>query len=443
MIDPARPSPASDDLYGWRAVHAVLVILVLGAFLFSLRGILNPFVLFLLFVFLVSPRGGSRYQVLLISATGMLTLVWLLQTTGFLLAPFFLALVLAYVLHPLVARIERPPLPVRFREARFLRPTRSVAVFLLALPVLVGVTLLITLGIPALSREVEHFIGTLPALIHSGVGWAEQMQLRLARSDIPYFDEEAVLARLRAIRPDAVVGWVEARQADIAQQAWRGILGMGRGVGSILSILSYVFLTPILTFYLLRDWDRITRGVGELVPGAARTRVLGFFSEYDRLLAGYMRGQLIAAATVGVLTWLGFWMVGFPYALLLGAVAGIFNVVPYMGLVVSLIPALAIALFSGEVLLSLGKIAAVFTVVQLLDSSVIGPKIVGEAVGLHPVWVILALAMSGFYFGFVGLLIAVPLAVLVKLLLERALARYRGSRLFAAGAPGVVPVVEE
>jgi predicted PurR-regulated permease PerM len=157
---------------------------------------------------------------------------------------------------------------------------------------------------------------------------------------------------------------------------------------------------------------------------------VAFTTEYDRLLASYMRGQLIAAAAVGVLTWLGFMLLGFPYALLLGVVAGVFNVVPYMGLVASLIPALIIAIFSNDILWSLGKIGIVFAVVQVLDSAVLGPKIVGESVGLHPVWVILALSVFGFFLGFLGLLIAVPLAVLIKLLVHHGMARYRSSALF-------------
>ncbi len=142
---------------------------------------------------------------------------------------------------------------------------------------------------------------------------------------------------------------------------------------------------------------------------------------------------------VGVLAGLGFWLLNFPYALLLGVVAGVFNVVPYLGLIASLIPALLIALFSGAILLSLGKIALVFVVVQLLDGTVIGPRIVGESVGLHPVWVILALAVAGFFAGFVGLLMAIPLAVLVKLLLRMALARYESSQLFRGSASPLDP----
>ncbi|MEW5927175.1 MAG: AI-2E family transporter [Gemmatimonadota bacterium] len=411
------PAPAPEGL-SWRTIHAVVVVFVLALFLYSLQALLNPFLLFLLFLFLVSPSTGSRHHLLLVSATGVLTLVWLLQTTGFLLAPFFLALVLAYIQHPLVSRLERRGV------------SRTLAVFLLAVPAIGVLALVFGVGIPALMEQVANFIQNVPGYIQAATLQVERWQVILERRDLPYLDEDALLQRLRSVRPEAVAAYLQERQAQLGRAAWQGVLGVGRGVGSVLTILSYVFLTPILTFYLLRDWGGIVGGLSGLVPPAQQARVLGFFREYDRLLSGYLRGQFLAAAIVGVLTWLGFWILGFPYALLLGVVAGVFNVIPYMGLVASLIPALVIALFSGSILLSLGKIALVFAVVQVLDGSVIGPKIVGEAVGLHPVWVILALAVAGSFFGFVGLLIAVPLAVLVKLLLASALTRYRGSALF-------------
>ncbi|HEX2092078.1 MAG TPA: AI-2E family transporter [Longimicrobiaceae bacterium] len=420
---PSPPPPAATaDGVTWRTVHGVAVVLVLALFLFSLRGLLNPFILFLLFLFLVSPQAGSsRQHLVLVSATGILTLVWLLQTTGFLLAPFFLALVLAYIMHPLVGAMERR------------RISRTLAVFLLAVPAIGAIGLIVAIGVPALGEQVAAFIHNVPGYIQGFVGWVERQQVLLARRDIPGVDEAALIERLRAVRPETVAAYLQERQAQLARAAWQGVTGVGRGVSSILSLLGYVFLTPILVFYLLRDWTRIEAGLSDLVPVAHRPRVLGFFREYDRLLSGYLRGQFLEAAIVGVLTWLGFLIAGFPYALLLGVIAGVFNVIPYMGLVASLIPALVIALFSGAVLASLAKIAVVFVVVQVLDGSVLGPKIVGEAVGLHPVWVILALAVSGFFFGFVGLLIAVPLAVLVKLLVASALTRYRGSTLFRGG----------
>jgi predicted PurR-regulated permease PerM len=137
---------------------------------------------------------------------------------------------------------------------------------------------------------------------------------------------------------------------------------------------------------------------------------------------------------------LGLWIAGFPYSGLVAAVAGVFNIVPYLGLPVSLIPALVIALISGSFLASLLKIAIVFGIVQVLDGNIIGPKIVGESTGLHPVWVILSIAVAGSFFGFAGFLLAIPAAILVKLLAEAGLDRYRRSPVYlgadAGGASG-------
>jgi predicted PurR-regulated permease PerM len=412
--------------FNWRTWHAVLVIGVLALFLFSIQSILNPFILFLLLLFLVQPYSGTRYHVMLVSTAALLTFIWVLDTTGFLLAPFVLALVLAYIQHPLIARMEKRGI------------SRLAATLILALPAIGVICLVLFVGIPALSAQIADFIRGTPQFLQTATTRLEQWQAQLQSRDLPWLDEQALVDRLRSVQPEAVMAWMQQRQAAIAQGVWSGLLGVGKGLGAVLSLLSYVFLTPIITFYLLRDWRAILARFRELVPGPYRDRVVGFASEYDRLLARYLRGQVLAAAIVGVLTWIGFWIAGFPYALLLGAIAGVFNIIPYMGLVASLIPALVIALFSADPLVALLKIAVVFAVVQVLDSSVIGPRVVGEAVGLHPVWVLLALAVSGYFFGFVGLLIAVPLAVLVKLLLGYALTRYRGSSLFRGEQPLVV-----
>ncbi|HEX6368414.1 MAG TPA: AI-2E family transporter [Longimicrobium sp.] len=414
------------DPFNWRTWHALVVLGVLGLFLFSIRSILNPFILFLLLLFLVQPYSGTRFHVMLVSTAALLTFIWVLDTTGFLLAPFVLALVLAYIQHPMVARLERRGV------------SRLLATVLLALPAIALIAVLLFVGIPALSAQIAEFIRGTPAFLQTATLRLEAWQAQLQSRDLPWLDEQAMVDRLRSIQPEAVMAWMQQRQAAIMQGVWTGLLGVGKGLGAVLSLLSYVFLTPIITFYLLRDWPAIQARLRDLVPGPYRDRVVGFASEYDRLLARYLRGQVLAAAIVGVLTWLGFLIAGFPYALLLGAVAGVFNIIPYMGLVASLIPALVIALFSASPLVALLKIAAVFAVVQVLDSSVIGPRVVGEAVGLHPVWVLLALAVTGYFFGFVGLLIAVPLAVLVKLLLGYALNRYRTSTLFRGERPLVM-----
>jgi predicted PurR-regulated permease PerM len=206
----------------------------------------------------------------------------------------------------------------------------------------------------------------------------------------------------------------------------------------VFTVIGYVALTPVLTFYLLRDWDRVTHGAAALVPEERRARIVGFAVECDRMISRYLRGQLTVAIAMGVITGLGLWIAGFPYAGTLGLIVGVFSVVPYLGLVLSLIPAIFIALVSGSVLSSLLKVAVVYGASQLLEASVISPRIVGESVGLHPVLVLLALALGGFFFGFVGLLLAVPAAAIGKLLVERALRRYLSSNFYRGDeAPGV------
>ena len=198
----------------------------------------------------------------------------------------------------------------------------------------------------------------------------------------------------------------------------------------MLSIAGYVVLTPVLTFYLLRDWDRLRSVAANLLPAARKEEVVSLAGEYDRLLGRHLRGQITVAVISGTIVAVALGVMSFPYAAMLGLLMAVFNVVPYLGLVLSLVPAVFIALVSGSIGASLLKVAVAYGLAQGLENAVVSPRIVGDSVGLHPFWVVLALAVGGFFFGFVGLLIAVPAAVGVKLLVERALTQYRASALF-------------
>ncbi|HLL82723.1 MAG TPA: AI-2E family transporter [Longimicrobium sp.] len=412
------PAPGANRHFDWQIVHSVFVVVVLGIFLYTVRGILSPFLAFLLLLFVIAPLQGTRLYVLIVSAATMLTMIWALNATGFLLAPFLLALAFAYIQNPLVTRMERRKI------------SRTWGTLIMAIPTLVILGLLFFVGLPALGGQIADFINNSPQYLQRATVWVEGLQAQVMRRDIPGVDEQALVTRLRAIKPEQLVAYLQQRQSAIAGAAWAGVLGLGRGVGTILSILSYIFLTPILTYYLLRDWPKITERLGEMVPVQRRPGVLAFAREYDRLLYGFLRGNVTSSAVVGFLTFLGLFLLGFPYALLLGIMAAVFNIIPYVGLVLTLIPALVIALFTPDPVVGLGKALGVFVAVQLLDGAVLSPNIVGESVNLHPVWVILALSVFGFFFGFVGLLLAVPLAVLLKLVLTHALVRYRRSRLY-------------
>lgn len=402
----------------WRVVHGAAVLLVLGLFLWDLGTVLSPLVLFVAFLALMTPYSGSPFHRLLVLTVTGLAALWMLEDLGGLLAPFVLAFILAYILDPLVDILENRRVP------------RSLAILILSLPVLGGLAVLIVFGVPALADQVQSLIQRTPELVDRVANWVEGLQDGTLGIDLPLIDEDELAQRIRSLSAAEIITFMQEQQANLATRAWQGVLGLGRGLGTVIIVLSYTVLTPVLTFYLLRDWDTIVDRVASYVPRPQYERWTAFVAEYDRLLSRFLRGQVLAAAVVGVLTWVGLWIADFPYSGLVGAVAGVFNVVPYLGLPVSLIPAIIIAILSGSFLTSLLKVAIVFAIVQFLDGNIIGPKIVGESVGLHPVWVMLAIAVAGFFFGFVGVLLAIPGAILVKLSVEGALERYKQSAVY-------------
>lgn len=406
----------------WPTIYSVVVVLTAAAFLLSLRTVLSPVIVYMVLLLLISPWAGSRLHILTVVAASFLIAVWLLKTLGGLLAPFILAFVLAYILDPGVDRLQK-------------RMPRAIAVAVLAIPMVTLVVIALIFGVPAVAQQVQELVEQIPGALQRGVDWLQNLRTRVLAGQIPLLRGEAFARMLEQFSPERVAEYINQQQAVIARRAWGAFLGVGRGVGIVLSILGYVVLTPVLTIYLLIDFDRIVLRARALLPRDKQETWLPLMQEYDFLLSRYLRGQMLAALIAGTLTWLGLWVLGFPYPAIVGAVAGVFNLVPYLGLIVSLIPGILISLLSGSIIASLIKVAAVFAVVQTLDSTIIGPRVVGGSVGLHPVWVIFALAVGSFFFGFVGLLLAMPAAVFIKLIVREALARYRHSRVYEGEAP--------
>ena len=412
----APSSPADSGPGPWRAVQAAVLLLVAGFFLYGIRGVLNPFVLYWALMALLIPFRGVRGHARLVTVATLLALLWVLSTAGSLLAPFFLAFVLAYILDPLVDRLS---------SVRWI--SRSVAIVILAIPVAAAVVAVLIVGVPHLVRQSLAMAAEAPRILTALEGAA------LGRINLPLVDEAALMARLREVDGQAVADFLQTRLAGIAAGAQAAVLGLGRGIASLVTVAGYFVLTPVLGFYLLRDYDEIVGRARALLPARFRTEATEFFTEYDALLSRYLRGQVLVAVILGGLTWLGLLIAGIPYSFVLGALVAVLGVVPYLGVILSLIPALLIAAVMPEPGAALIKVAVVYAAAQGLEGAVVSPRIVGESVGLHPVWILLALSLGAFVFGFAGLLIAVPLAVGVKLLLGRALERYRASNLFQEG----------
>lgn len=413
-----KPLQASTE---WRYLYAGITLVVAAFYFFSIHIALSPFIAFVLLLLLIAPYAGTdRHTTLVLAATFALG-IWLLESVGSLLAPFILSFVLAYILDPAVDMLQRRGMK------------RGIAVTLLVLPVLGLLGLTLVIAIPALINQLEALLQRLPAAGAQISEWLVAMRSGTSRFTVPFVSEEVLQ---RWLDPDRIAEFVSTQQDAIAQGAWTAVGGFGRGLGIVLSILGFIVLTPVLVVYLLRDFDHITDRVAELVPASRRVSWLAFMREYDSLLSRFLRGQVIAATLVGLMTWIGLWIAGVPYSGLVGATAGVFNLVPYLGLIVSVIPIIIISLLSDSFLAMFLKAGIVLAVIQAIDGAVTGPRIVGDSVGLHPVWVLFALALGSFYFGFVGLLIAMPAAVLIKLLVREALSRYRRSPMFLGTSAG-------
>jgi len=404
-------------------------IALFGFLLYFLREVLNPFVVFIALIATMVPLRHTRFYWPVVGPAIGLTFFWLLSELGSLLAPFILGLVAAYVLNPLVDRLSRLSFLERLDPAGAggVR-SRTVAIFALCLPLVAAILGLSAWGVPALARELNDLLGRTPELLAALAAGLRSLEATLLRMRVPGITAADWVERIQTL-DENVVAFLQARSATVIQNAWAGVLGLGRGIGTLFTLLGYAILTPVIAFYLMRDYRRIASGLDGLIP-PDRTSERSFLREYDRLLSSYLRGQLTVALLVGLLTGIGLWIAQFPYALLLGSITAVLGLVPYLGLVLSLVPALAIALTSGAVGISLLKVAIVFGVAQGLEGAVISPRVLGGSTGLHPVWILMAIAFGGFFFGFVGLLIAVPVAAGLKLLISRSVDRYRASAFF-------------
>ncbi|MEM8627907.1 MAG: AI-2E family transporter [Pseudomonadota bacterium] len=325
-----------------------------------------------------------------------------------ILLPFVLAFFLAYVLNPLVAMLEKAELSRSFGSA-------AVVVFFTV--ILVSLLLLL---VPILLVQIQNFAATLPEQA-SKVGAAiESLVIRVFGPDAAQV-EDAVLQRIR----DGLTF-----QEDGVSQAITSLITGGLAV---VNFLSLVLITPVLTFYLLADWPRLMRGLHDHIPLDYKETVERLLGEIDQVISGFLRGQGLVALLLGLIYATGLVMVGLTYGLLIGLVAGLLSYIPFVGTIIGFVLGMfaAISQFWPE-WLPIVLVAVVFGVGQVLEGNFLSPKIVGDRIKLHPVWLIFSLFAFSYLFGVVGLLIAVPVAAVIGVLGRFALAEYRDSALYRA-----------
>ena len=330
---------------------------------------------------------------------------WLLAPV---LAPFVVAAVMAYVLHPLVLRLES------LAGVRLPRALAVLLVEVLAILALLGILLLL---VPILVREWPLLQQQLPLLLD-----------RLGDAINPLLNQLGMNLSLdlRDLKTQ-LVAYLSANREDW----WAPLMSsLKMGGSAALALMGYVVLVPVALFYLLHDWTRMVNGVIELVPPAWRGTFDGFMQESDQVLGEYLRGQLLVMLALAVFYAVGLKLFGLDLALPIGVFTGLAVFVPYLGFGLGLVLALLAGLLQFASAQAVVMVAVVFGLGQLIESFVLTPRLVGERIGLHPLSVILALMAFGQVLGFVGVLIALPASAVLLVALRRLRLRYLQSDLY-------------
>jgi predicted PurR-regulated permease PerM len=323
---------------------------------------------------------------------------WLMWLLAPVLTPFIASALLAYIGDPLADRLQRLKLP------------RSVAVVAVFVLTFVAIGLLVLLVLPLIRTQVGAFLSALPDIVRQ----AEQVWL-------------PSITGFLGIEPgeDIGLGAFVSRYSDLAGN-WTAtvLMSLSRGGGALAAAVISLFLVPILTFYLLRDWDSILLRLGSIVPTSQRDTVFRLARETDEVLGAFLRGQIMVMIALGAIYSTGLTLVGLKFAVAIGVVAGLVSFVPYLGFVFGILLAGLTVALEPDPLLRLAGVVATFAVGQFIEGSVLTPKLVGDRIGLHPVIVIFAVAAGGQLFGFFGILLALPAAAVLSVLARFAYANY-------------------
>jgi predicted PurR-regulated permease PerM len=331
-----------------------------------------------------------------------IVLLWFLSSA---ILPFVLGAALAYLTDPLADRLERAGL------------SRILATVVITAGSL-GVTVLaLILIIPTLIDQVQNAIASAPAYIEFLREFATTYMPSLADEDSAL---RGVLENLRT----RAEGW----SVSVLQKVWSGGL-------AVIDFAALIVITPVVGFYLLYDWDRMVAGIDDCLPRQHRARIHRLAGELDRVLAGFVRGQLSVCTILGAFYAVTLSLIGLQFGLLIGAFAGLISFIPFVGSILGGALSLGVAVFQfwNEPQM-IAAVAVVFVVGQAVEGNFLTPKLVGGKVGLHPVWLMLALSAFGSLFGFLGLLIAVPTAAGIGVFGRFLTEQYKGGRLYRGSA---------
>ena len=324
-----------------------------------------------------------------------------LYALGNVLLPFVLGGAIAYVLDPIADRFEK------------LGFSRVLSVATITVIAALGFVVAFLLIIPTLIQQTTSLVESAPTIV-------AQLQHWLTEKFPSLMDAESTIRH----QLTAIGQTIQSKGGDLLN----GVLSSAL---SLINILVLLVVVPVVAFYLLLDWDRMVAVIDDLLPRDHAPAIRQVAADIDKTLASFIRGQGTVCLILGTYYGVSLMLVGLNFGLAVGFVGGIISFIPYVGALVGGALAIGLALFQfwGD-WLWIGVVAGIFGLGQLMEGNVLTPKLVGGSVGLHPVWLILALSVFGSLFGFVGMLVAVPVAAMFGVLARFALVQYKAGRLY-------------
>ncbi|MDE0984683.1 MAG: AI-2E family transporter [Yoonia sp.] len=333
-----------------------------------------------------------------IAITVIIVLLWQL---GDVILPFVLGGAIAYCLDPIADRLERLGL------------SRVAAVAVITLVATLTFILLFLLVIPALVQQTAQLIETAPDVFN-------RLQKALT-TRFPELMDETSTIRQQLI---AIGETIQSKGGELVN----GVLSSALG---LINMLIFLVVVPVVAFYLLLDWDNMTAKIDEMLPRDHLPVVRRLASQVDKTLASFIRGQGTVCLILGTYYAISLMLAGLNFGLVVGFIAGLVSFIPYIGALVGGVLAIGLALFQfwGD-WVSIGIVGGIFMVGQFLEGNILTPKLVGNSVGLHPVWLLFALSVFGSLFGFVGMLVAVPVAAMIGVFARYGIEQYKDSLLY-------------
>ena len=321
------------------------------------------------------------------------------------LLPFVAGIVIGYLLDPLATRFER------------LKMGRTAATCLVLFLVAVILVPAVFALVGMIDEQLSQFINAVPGYMASLSKKLEPVIANL-QDNIPSLSRDKIREYLQGNISNGL---------KLLGGVLRKLITSGYALFNILSLL---LITPIVAFYMLRDWNNFIKKVDSLLPKAYKKEIEAQARAIDKIISSFIRGQLSVCVLLGTFYAVGLTLVGLDLGMLIGFIAGVISFIPYVGSIVGFISAMAIAFAQFDTWIPIAQVVGVFVVGQFIEGNFLTPKLVGDSVGLHPVWVMFALLAGGVLLGFLGLMIAVPTAAVIGVLVRFAIGKYKKSSLY-------------